>query len=113
MTGPSLGRRAFLLLLGSAMAWPLAARAQVSAKRPLVAMLAGQSAAAAADLVAAFARRMQELGYIAGRNVDIVYRYMDGDLARVPALVEELLALKPDVMVITNTQATIAMRRAA
>ena len=106
-------RRNFIMLFGgAAAAWPLAARAQGSAKRPIVAMLAGQSALASAKLVAAFAQRMQELGYSASRNVDIVYRYMDGDLTRVPALVKELIGLQPDVMVITNTEATIAMRQA-
>ena len=106
-------RRDFIMLFGgAAAAWPLAARAQGSAKRPIVAMLAGQSALASAKLVAAFAQRMQELGYSASRNVDIVYRYMDGDLTRVPALVKELIGLQPDVMVITNTEATIAMRQA-
>ena len=106
-------RRDFIMLFGgAAAAWPLAARAQGSAKRPIVAMLAGQSAPASAKLVAAFAQRMQELGYSASRNVDIVYRYMDGDLTRVPALVKELIGLQPDVMVITNTEATIAMRQA-
>ena len=55
---------------------------------------------------------MEELGYGAGRNVEIVYRYMDGDLARVPPLVKESIQLQPDVMVITNTEATIAMRQA-
>ena len=109
-------RREFITLLGgaaaAAAAWPLTARAQGSAKRPLVALLAGQSASASARLVASFAQRMQELGYGAGRNVEIVYRYMDGDLARVPPLVKELIELQPDVMVITNTEATIAMRQA-
>ena len=55
---------------------------------------------------------MQELGHVAGRDVDIVYRYTDGDLARLPALVDELVRLKPEVVITSNTQAAIAMRQA-
>lgn len=106
-------RRDFITLLGGAsVAWPRGGIAQVSTRRPLVAVLHGQSSAAASRTVTGFAQRMQELGYVAGRDVDIVYRYMDGDLARLPALVDELVRLKPDVMVTGNTQAAIAARHA-
>jgi ABC-type uncharacterized transport system substrate-binding protein len=59
-----------------------------------------------------FAERMQELGYASSRDIDIVYRYADGDLARLPALVNELVRIKPDVLIAVNTQAAIAMRQA-
>jgi ABC-type uncharacterized transport system substrate-binding protein len=55
---------------------------------------------------------MQELGYVAGRDVDIVYRYAGGDVGRGPVLVNELVRLKPDVMVASNTQVAVAMRQA-
>ena len=58
---------------------------------------------------------MQELGYVASRDIDIVYRYADGDLARLPALVDELVRLKPDVLIAVNTETTrrlSAQRRA-
>ena len=106
-------RREFIMLLGgAAIAWPRGGVAQISTRRPLVAVLQGQSSAAASHVVTGFAQRMQELGYVAGREVDIVYRYMDGDLARLPTLVDELVRLKPDVMVTSNTQAAIAARHA-
>ena len=106
-------RREFIMLLGgAAIAWPRGGVAQISTRRPLVAVLHGQSSAAASHVVTGFAQRMQELGYVAGREVDIVYRYMDGDVARLPALVDELVRLKPDVMVTSNTQAAIAARHA-
>jgi putative ABC transport system substrate-binding protein len=106
-------RRQFITLVGgAAAAWPLAARAQVSTRRPLVAVLHGQSSAAASHYERALAQRMQELGYVAGRDVDIVWRYADGDLTRGPALADELVRLKPDVLVTSNTEFAIAMRQA-
>jgi putative ABC transport system substrate-binding protein len=106
-------RREFITLLGGAAAvWPYGLIAQVSIKRPLVALLHGQSAASASPVVTAFAQRMQELGYVAGRDVDIVYRYADGDLARGAVLVDEVIRLKPDVVITSNTQLAIATRQA-
>lgn len=105
-------RREFITLLGGAVAWPYGLIAQVSIKRPLVALLHGQSAASASPVVTAFAQRMQELGYVAGRDVDIVYRYADGDLARGAVLVDEVVRLKPDVVITSNTQLAIATRQA-
>ena len=106
-------RRAFITLLGGATAaWPLAARAQTTTRRPLVAVLHGQSSATATRDLAAFAQRIQELGYIEGRAVDIAYRYLNGDLTRLPALVDELVQLKPDIVVTSNTQSAVAVRQA-
>jgi ABC-type uncharacterized transport system substrate-binding protein len=106
-------RREFITLLGgAAAAWPLVGLAQVSIRRPLVAVLHGQSLAAASHYERALAQRMQELGYVAGRDVDIVWRYADGDVTRGPALADELVRLKPDVVVTSNTQLAIAMKQA-
>jgi putative tryptophan/tyrosine transport system substrate-binding protein len=106
-------RRDFITLLGgAAVALPRGGVAQVSTRRPLVAVVSGQSSAGASYYVTAFTQRMQEHGYIAGRDVEIVYRYADGDMTRGPVLVNELLRLKPDVVVATNTQLTIAARQA-
>ena len=106
-------RREFIWLLGgAAAAFPRGVLAQVSARRQLVAVLVGATAATASRYVTGLEQRMQELGYVAGRDVDIVYRYADGDLARLPALADELVQLKPDVVVAANTQATIAARQA-
>jgi len=106
-------RRKFLATLGgAAAAWPLGVLAQVSTKRPLVGLVHGQSPTSASPVVTAFVQRMQELGYVAGSDVDIAYRYADGDLARGPALADEMVRLKPDVVVTTNTQLAIAIKQA-
>jgi ABC-type uncharacterized transport system substrate-binding protein len=106
-------RREFITLLGgAAAAWPCSVLAQVLARRPLIAVLSAQSSSSASRLVTGFAQRLQELGYVVGRDVDIVYRYADGDLARLPMLADELVRLKPDVLVAFSTQAAIAASQA-
>ena len=67
-------RRAFIALLGGAALWPVAARAQVSPRRPLVAWLSGGAQAASSGFVDAFLQGMRDQGYVEGRDVDIVYR---------------------------------------
>ena len=58
-------------------------------------------AAAAAPFVDAFRQGLRELGYADGRNVEIVTRYANGDAARLPALLAELVALRVDVLYIS------------
>jgi putative ABC transport system substrate-binding protein len=55
---------------------------------------------------------LHELGYVEGLNIDIVYRYADGDLTRMPALADELVRLNPGAIVAANTAATLALKRA-
>jgi putative tryptophan/tyrosine transport system substrate-binding protein len=89
-------RRELIALLGGVPAyWAFLAFAQVSARRPIVAVLVGASSANARKVLNGFSEGMQELGYVEGRDVDIVYRYANGDLAALPALANELAQLKP------------------
>ena len=88
-------RREFITLLCGATAWPLAARGQAARKRPLLGWLGGLSQH---DQVAmrnrdAFVQGLREHGYEDGKNVDIIYRWADGDISRVPELVTDLVAL--------------------
>jgi putative ABC transport system substrate-binding protein len=65
-----------MYLFGSAAAWPIVTRAQVSTKRPLVAVLSATVKGNAP--LAAFERGMRELGYVDGQNVDFEYRFANG-----------------------------------
>ena len=88
-------RRTFITLLGGAVAWPLAARAQ---ERPLIAWLSEGARGASVGFINAFLQGMRELGYVESRNFDVLYRYADGYAERLPALAEELVRLKPKVI---------------
>ena len=105
-------RREFITLLGGAAAWPNSVAAQPRARRELVAMLVAGTSDGYSDRVQAFRRGLEKLGYIEGRDLDIVERYSDGDPARLPALAGELVKLKPDVIVTTSTSSALAVKQA-
>ena len=75
-------------------------------------MLISGSSDGYVPFVAAFRRGLQRLGYVEGYDLEIVYRYSDGDPTRMPAFAEELVNLKPDVIVTTSTSAALAAKRA-
>ena len=92
-------RRAFITLLGGAAAvWPLAARAQQSAKSYRIAFLAlipGEDTTLAKPLL----ERLNELGYSDGTNMSFVYRSAEGDPKRLAPLANELVQENPDVLI--------------
>ena len=51
-------------------------------------------------------------GWIEGKNLIIDYRYFEGHAERIPALAAELVALKPDLLIATNTQTAVALKSA-
>ena len=106
-------RREFITLLGgAAIAWPRNGLAQSPPKRSLIGFLAASSKAAGERFYSGFPLGMRELGYLEGRDYGVEYRYADGDASRLPLLAEELVRLKPDVIVTAATPATLAARRA-
>jgi len=76
-------RREFIAGLGSAVAWPLAARAQ-ERPLPVVAFIGPLSAEAAVRYLGAFHAGLGELGYVEGRNVVISYHWLNGNYDRIP-----------------------------
>src|SRR5262245_55078729 len=109
-----MSRREFISLVGGVVvARPRAVIAQVSPRRALIAVLSGGSATPVAHLLSSFSQGLQELGYVEGQNIDIVYRYAEADRERIPLLADELVRLKPDVIVVTGgTDAVLAVKQA-
>jgi ABC-type uncharacterized transport system substrate-binding protein len=103
-------RREFVILLGAAAAWPLAARAQQSAM-PTIGFL-GSNASAWSPWTADFVQRLRELGWIEGRTIAIEYRWSEGLPERNAEIAAEFVRLKVDAIVTNNfalpalTQAT-------
>ena len=96
-----IGRRKFLATLGgAATAWPLAARAQQPERMRRVGVLMNLTAddPEASARVTAFAQGLQQLGWTAGHNVRIDYRWDAGDADRSRRYAAELVALVPDVI---------------
>ena len=103
-------RREFITVLGCAVAWPLASRAQ--GRIPRVGFMGNSTAALEANLVNSFREGLRELGYEEGRNIAIEYRWADGQYERFAALVTELIAAKVDVIVTAGTPAALAVKKA-
>ena len=93
-------RRTFLMLVGGAAAWPLAARAQQAARMRRIGVLmnfAADDPEGQARLLA-FAQALAQSGWTDGRNARIDIRWGAGDPERIRKQAAELVALAPDVM---------------
>ncbi len=107
-------RREFILLLGGTAAWPLAAHAQQRESMRRIGFLIGlpsEDAEGHARL-AAFLQGLAELGWTVGRNLQMDYRAAQRDPDRYRKYAEELVALKPEVVVAGGTPALEALQRA-
>ena len=109
----TIRRRELLVALGGVAAWPLAARAQQTGKRPIVGFLGDSTPLAESERAAAFARRLHDLGWIEGRTIAIEYRWADGRSERLAEIAAEFARLKVDIIVTGGTPAVMAAKQAA
>jgi len=106
-------RRDFIAGLGSAAAWPLAARAQQGdrVRRIGVLMPYDENDPLAKTLISAFIQALAGLGWTDGRNVRMDLRWYGDDINRIRALAQELVGLQPDIILADTTPATAAVQR--
>jgi putative ABC transport system substrate-binding protein len=103
-------RRDFIAGLGSAAAWPLAARAQQGERVRRIGMLMPYDPVPAR--ASAFTQALADLGWTDGRNVRMDVRGAFGDTNRMRAFAQELVGLQPEVIVTIGVGATVAVQRA-
>jgi putative ABC transport system substrate-binding protein len=98
-------RREFLIGLGAATLWPLAARAQQPTRMRRIGWLRGNAAAAAQ--LAAFVDRLAALGYVEGRDFVLETRQHQGRVDRVPELAAELVRLAPEIIIASGPETVL------
>jgi putative ABC transport system substrate-binding protein len=104
-------RGEFIGLLGSAVAWPLEARAQQPAM-PVVGFLHSASPDGNADRVRLFREGLKEAGFVEGQNVAVEYRWAENQVERLPALATELVRRPVAVIATAGQPATFAAKAA-
>src|SRR5262245_46524760 len=106
-----IGRRKFITAIGAAAAWPVVARAQQAGKLPTIGFLGTFTPSPRNPFAAAFLQRLNELGWIEGRTVEIVFRWSEHRAERHGVLVADLVRLKVDVIVTTGGAAALPRRQ--
>jgi putative ABC transport system substrate-binding protein len=102
-------RREFIAGLGAAATWPLAAHAQQPAGRVhRIGYLSLASRERSLHYVDAFEDGLRRLGYRAGANVTIEYRFANGEMDQLPALAAELVRHGVDIIIAGSNPATVA-----
>ena len=101
-------RRVFVAGFAGLLAAPRAAEAQPAGKVPRIGFLSDSRQ----PWDEGFRQGLRELGYVAGHNITIEYRYGEGKFERLPGLAAELVRLNVDLVVAGGTQATSSAKQA-
>jgi putative tryptophan/tyrosine transport system substrate-binding protein len=103
-------RREFISLLGSAAAWPLAARAQQPAL-PVIGLLNSGTFATNARNTDGLRQGLKEAGFVEGQNVALEFRWAENQYNRLPALAANLVH-RPVSVIVANTLAALSAKAA-
>jgi putative tryptophan/tyrosine transport system substrate-binding protein len=109
MRSDLLKRRAFITLVGGAVAWPLAVRAQQPTV-PVVGLVSGRSLDTSALPGAAFTKGLSEAGYVDDKNVMVEYHWVGGQYDRLPSLMADLVRRRVAVIATTGDPPTLAAK---
>src|SRR5919198_163504 len=104
-------RRVFILGLGGAAAWPLAARAQPPAL-PVIGFLNQEASELTGHNVTGFRKGLSESGFVEHQNVAIEYRWAEARYERLPQLAAELVERKVAVIASAFFPVTLAAKTA-
>jgi putative ABC transport system substrate-binding protein len=111
--GMTMGRRGFLTFTAGILLAPAGkVAAQATGRVHRIGFLGNSTEALEANLVGPFREGLRERGYVEGRDLIVEYRWAEGQYERFPALVQELIVLKVDVIVTAGTPAALAVKRA-
>jgi putative tryptophan/tyrosine transport system substrate-binding protein len=106
-------RREFITLVGGAAAWPVAARAQQGERMRRIGVLMSfdENEPEALVSLSAFTQGLAELGWFDGRNVRMDVRWAADNIDRIRMFAKELVDLRPDMILASNTPVTAALQR--
>lgn len=105
-------RRWFIAGLATTAAWSMLARAQQAAKLPRLGFIGSSTASAMSSWIAAFTRRLGELGWIEKKTITIEYQFADGRNDRYVQIANNFVRQKVDVIVTYGTPPTKAAKAA-
>jgi putative ABC transport system substrate-binding protein len=104
-------RREFIALLGGAATWPIPSLApQAQQTIPVVGYLSALSEAQVLPQLNAFRRGLSETGFAEGRNVEIAYRWAEGQYQRLPAMAAELVSRPASVILAQAPPAALSAK---
>jgi putative tryptophan/tyrosine transport system substrate-binding protein len=105
-------RRDFIVGLGSAAVWPVAAQAQQPTS-PVIGFVNPAAADVSGGFVAAFRKGLGEAGYVDGQNLTVEYHWLEGRYERLPALIADLIRRRVAVLATPgNSVITLAAKAA-
>jgi putative ABC transport system substrate-binding protein len=105
-------RRGVIALLGGALVWPFTARAQQQNRRPRIGVLwHGENEQDEATNLGALRKGLKELGYVEGKNIELINLFADEHYDRFDALTAQLVEAKVDIIFASMGRAAVGAER--